>query len=247
MMTRRKKRTRSKLKKKILTPTSGRVASRYRCACGLKLRPAWVFWKGRHLAHRAFSIQNQCLTLSESHPNSQSDRCSLIDFQGGGFRDVGSEPRAELCQVVGENRGLVAGTRDGDVGEARVEQVWMNFGIGMDEDAFGGKALGAGAGDGVAVVEMTMLAGVEVNLAVVVEPCCEPTIAMDRLDGREVAIGNTKRFVRGGELHAVAYGELTVDLLVDADACKAAGIVGRKLSVRFFDRKLVWGWVDRYD
>ena len=45
----------------------------------------------------------------------------------------------------------------------------MNFSIGVDENAFGGKALGAVAGDGVSVVEMTMLAGVEFDLAVVVE------------------------------------------------------------------------------
>lgn len=63
----------------------------------------------------------------------------------------------------------MAGTRDGDVGKARVEEVWMNFGIGMDEDAFSGKALGAMAGDSISVVEMTMLAGVESDLAVVVE------------------------------------------------------------------------------
>ena len=35
--------------------------------------------------------------------------------------------------------------------------------------------------------------------------------------------------------------------MVDADAGKAAGIVGRKLSVRFLDRELVCGWVDRDD
>jgi hypothetical protein len=63
----------------------------------------------------------------------------------------------------------VASAGDGDVGEAGVEQGWVNFSIGVDENAFGGKALGAVAGDGVSVVEMTMLAGVEFDLAVVVE------------------------------------------------------------------------------
>ena len=61
---------------------------------------------------------------------------------------------------------------------------------------------------------------------------------------REVAIGNAERFVGRGELDAVAYGKLAFDLSVDADAGKAAGIVGRELSVRFFDRELVCGWVD---
>ena len=155
---------------------------------------------------------------------------ALIDFQGGGFRDIGSKLGAEFCHVVGEERGLVAGAGDGDVGEAGVEQVWVDAGIGVNEDAFGGKALGAVTGDGVAVVEMTMLAGVEFDLAVIVEAGREPTIGMDRLDGGEVAIGNAERFVGRGELDAVAYGELAFDLLVDADACEAARIVGGKFS-----------------
>ena len=124
----------------------------------------------------------------------------------------------------------MAGAGDGDVAEAGVEQVRVDAGIGVNENAFGGEALGAVTGDGIAVVEMTMLAGVEFDLAVVVEAGGKATIGMDRLDGGEVAIGNAKRFVGGGELDAVAYGELAFDLLVDADACEAAGIVGRKLS-----------------
>jgi hypothetical protein len=37
----------------------------------------------------------------------------------------------------------VAGAGDGDVAEAGVEQVRVDAGIGMDEDAFGSEALGA--------------------------------------------------------------------------------------------------------
>jgi integrase len=93
----------------------------------------------------------------------------LIDFQSGCLRDIGCELRAEFYHVVGEERGLVAGAGDGDVGEAGVEQIWVDTRVGIDEDALGGRALGAVTGDGVAVVEMTMLAGVEFDLAVVVE------------------------------------------------------------------------------
>jgi len=50
---------------------------------------------------------------------------------------------AKLCHVVSEERGLVAGARNGDVGEAGVEQVRVDAGVGMDEDAFGGEALRA--------------------------------------------------------------------------------------------------------
>jgi hypothetical protein len=84
----------------------------------------------------------------------------------------------------------MAGARDGDVAETGVEQVRVDTCIRVNEDAFGGEALGAVTGDGVPVVEMTMFAGLELDLAVVVEMCREPTIRMDRLDGGEVAIGN---------------------------------------------------------
>ena len=63
----------------------------------------------------------------------------------------------------------MAGAGDGDVPEAGVEQIRVDAGIGVNEDALGREALGAVTGDGVAVVEMTMLAGVELDLAVVVE------------------------------------------------------------------------------
>ena len=56
----------------------------------------------------------------------------------------------------------------------------MDAGIGVNEDAFGGEALGAVTGDGVPVVEMTMLAGVELDLPVVVEAGGETAIGMDR-------------------------------------------------------------------
>jgi len=93
----------------------------------------------------------------------------LSDFEGGGFRDIGSELRAEFRHVVGEERGFVASARDGDVAEAGVEQVRVDTGIGVNENAFGGEPLGAMTGDGIAVVEMTMLVGVEFDPAVVVE------------------------------------------------------------------------------
>jgi hypothetical protein len=77
--------------------------------------------------------------------------------------------RDEFCHVVGEERGLVAGAGDGDVAKAGVEQVRVDASIGVNEDSFRGKALGAVTGDGIAVVEMTMISGVKFGLAVVVE------------------------------------------------------------------------------
>src|ERR1700683_225279 len=127
-------------------------------------------------------------SISESHPNSHADRWTLIDFQGGCLRDIGSELGAEFCHVVGEERGLVAGAGDGDVGEARVEQVRVDAGIPVNEDTFGGEALGAMTGDGVAVGEMAMLAGGELDLSVVVEAGGHAAIGRNRLDYCKVAI-----------------------------------------------------------
>ena len=141
----------------------------------------------------------------------------------------------------------MAGAGYGDVAETGVEQVRVDAGIGVNENAFGGEALRAVTGDGVAVVEVTMFAGVELDAAVVVEAGGEATIGMDHLDDREITIGNAKRFVGCGELDAVTYGELAFDLSVDADAGKAAGIVGGKFSVRFLDSELVCRWVDCED
>ena len=95
----------------------------------------------------------------------------------------------------------------------------MDAGIGMNEDAFGGKALGTVAGDGIAVVEMTMLADLELDLAAVVQTGREATVGKDRFDGSEVAVGNAKGFVGSRELNAVADGELPFDLPINADAC----------------------------
>jgi hypothetical protein len=47
----------------------------------------------------------------------------------------------------------------------------VDVGIGVDKNAFGGKTLGAVTPNGVAMVEMAMLAGVELDLVVVVEAC----------------------------------------------------------------------------
>jgi len=70
----------------------------------------------------------------------------------------------------------VAGAGDGDIGEARVKQVWVNAGVGVNEDAFGSEALGAVTCDSVAVVEMALVAVVQFDLAVIVEARCDAAI-----------------------------------------------------------------------
>jgi hypothetical protein len=55
----------------------------------------------------------------------------------------------------------------------------VDVGVGVNEHAFGGKALGAVTGDGVVVVEMTMRAGLELNQAIVVDAGRQQTLGTD--------------------------------------------------------------------
>jgi hypothetical protein len=85
------------------------------------------------------------------------------------FETSAPELRAELCDVVREECDLVSRTGDGDAAEAGVEQVWVDARVGVNENAFGGKALRAVNRDDRSVLEMAMLGGVELDLAVAVE------------------------------------------------------------------------------
>ena len=149
----------------------------------------------------------------------------MADCQSRGLGYFGAKLRAELRDVVSEEGGLVARAGDGDISEAGVEQVRVNACIGVHQDALGGEALGAMAGDGVAMIEMAMLTGIEFDLPVVVETGGDLAIRCDGLDDGKVAIGDAKRLVRSSELDAVADGEVARDFPIDADTGEAAWIV----------------------
>ena len=114
--------------------------------------------------------------------------CRVRKLDSSSLGNLATQPLAKLGSVIGIDLSVDACARDGNVGEARVEQVWVDAGIAVNEDAFGGKALGAVTGNGVAVVEMTMLAGVEFDLAIVVEAGGQATIGVDRLNRGHIPI-----------------------------------------------------------
>src|SRR5579863_8469900 len=116
--------------------------------------------------------------------------CRVRKLNSRTLGNLATQLLAKIGGVIGIDLSVQACARDGNVGEAGVEQVWVDAGIAVNEDAFGGKALGAVTGNGVAVVEMTMLVGVEFDLAVVVEADGQATIGVDRLDRGHVAIRN---------------------------------------------------------
>ena len=97
------------------------------------------------------------------------DRRSLINFKGRCLRDIGAELRIQFIHIVSKDRGIVARAGNRDVAETGIEQVRVNAGIGIDQDALCGESLGTVASDRIAVIEMAMFIGVELYAPVVVE------------------------------------------------------------------------------
>src|ERR1700680_4218083 len=148
--------------------------------------PCWpmyriIFWRGFAIAHVSIChyliISNDVLQHAvglTSNTVPQTEICHRVScrvrkLDSRTLGNLATQPLAKLGSVIGIDLSVEACARDGNVGEAGVEQVWVDAGVAVNEDAFGGKALGAVTGNGVAVVEMTMLVGVEFDLAVVVE------------------------------------------------------------------------------
>jgi hypothetical protein len=59
------------------------------------------------------------------------------------LRNLATQLLAKFGSVIGVDLSVKACARDGNVSEAGVEQVWVDAGIAVNEDAFGGKAFGA--------------------------------------------------------------------------------------------------------
>ncbi len=94
----------------------------------------------------------------------------MVRFDRGCLGHLCAKLLAKFRNVVGEYRCFVAGAGDGNVAKSGTEQVWVDARVGMNQHALGSEALGAMAGNGVAMIEVTMFGGIEFDLAVVVEP-----------------------------------------------------------------------------
>jgi hypothetical protein len=75
-----------------------------------------------------------------------------------------------------------------NVTKAKVEQVRVDADIGADKDALGGEALGTVTGHGVSAVEVAVVLGVELDLAVAVEKGENEAIRGDGLDGGKAVL-----------------------------------------------------------
>jgi len=79
----------------------------------------------------------------------------------------------------------------------------VDAGIGVNQDALGGQPLRTVAADPVAMVEVPMFGYVEFDMAVVVETSGDAAVGRNGFDHSEVAVRETERFIRRGELDAV--------------------------------------------
>jgi hypothetical protein len=75
----------------------------------------------------------------------------------------------------------------------------VNALVGTDHNLFRGKTLRAVAGNSVAVVEMSVLFGIEFYFSVIAEAGRNAAIQLCGLDSGEIPIYDTKRFVGSGE------------------------------------------------
>ncbi len=72
----------------------------------------------------------------------------------------------------------------------------MDAGVGVDEDTLGGETLGTVTGDGVAVIEVPVVSGVEFDLPIIVEPGGNAAVGCDGLDYSEIPVGDAESFIR---------------------------------------------------
>jgi hypothetical protein len=102
----------------------------------------------------------------------------------------------------------------------------VNGGVHVHQYPVSSKPLGAVRGHGVAVVEVPHLGGVEADGALFLAVHLHVDLgSVDPLDGSKVTVGDSQFAVCGGELDAVALGEVPADLAVGGDAAQAFRVV----------------------
>src|SRR5208282_2661699 len=113
---------------------------------------------------------------------------------------------SEGRSIVRINLGIIASTRDRDIGHAAVEQILgTQFGVHVNQDTVGSLSLAGVAGHGIAMIEMRMLVRIEFNHTPTVDLQAQPPVSVDALDGPQLAVRNSEGVGRCSELNAVAY------------------------------------------
>lgn len=99
--------------------------------------------------------------------------------------------------------------------------------------------------DRIAVIELAELSGVEGDFTRLLSIQSHAHLpVVDGSNGAEVAVGDAKRFIRLGELNAVAGRELTRTFGEDIDTAQPAWIVGDRGSIVEFDGERIRARID---
>jgi hypothetical protein len=115
----------------------------------------------------------------------------------------------------------------------------VNGSVSIHQNPLGGEALRAVAGDRIAMIEVSVVSGVEFYPSVVVETGGNLPIRSDGLYDGKVAIRDPQLPVGSSELNTVALREVMQDFSINADAGEAAWVVIGSLARGFLDRKRI--------
>ncbi len=155
----------------------------------------------------------------------------MVGSRGHSLRNVAAQLFAQFFRVIPVNLRIVAPGRHRHISQSRVDELLVGLlGIHVHQNAIGGGSLAAVAGDGIAVVEMRMLADIELYVPSVVQSNLKIPLRVDLFDGPELAVGNPLVPVRRGELHAVAGWEFAPRFQVGTHAMQPAWIVSELLA-----------------
>ena len=149
----------------------------------------------------------------------------MFDGDSRGLGNVAAEGWREAGGVISVDVGVCASAGNGDVGEAVIDELAVGaVGVDVDKDACGSEALRTVRGNGVAVVEVSVFCGVELDVAAGIE-FDGKFLAVDASDVAQFAIGDLVFFERSGELNAFVDGELFEFGAVDGCAVESLGVV----------------------
>jgi hypothetical protein len=120
-------------------------------------------------------------------------------------RHIAAERLGKLLPVAGEDLRILRPARDSDISHAVVDEVPGSLlCVDVDEHAISGLALAGMTGDGIAMVQVRMLSGVDAHAPAAVQLQAHSAIVGDALDSPELAVGDLQVIRRRSELDTIS-------------------------------------------
>ena len=120
----------------------------------------------------------------------------------------------------------------------------MSFGRDMNDDAVNGLPLARVAGHGIAIVEVRVLAEIEVDGFPGFQTKAEIPAGIDLLNVPKLSVGDVSTLERRRELDSLIFGKLPLFPVINIDTLEPLGIVGDLLAVLAADGEEVLGFID---